>query len=117
MPHDPRVLLHDVRTAAEHVLGFVAGRTFDDYRADPLLRSAVERQFIVIGEALTRFDRSDPTLAAKITDCGRIIAFRNILVHGYEVIDDAIVWQVILSGIPVLRSEVDHLFDSIGGAP
>jgi uncharacterized protein with HEPN domain len=116
MAHDPRVLLDDVRTAAGLVLGFVADRTFDDYRSDPLLRSAVERQFIVIGEALSRLDRSDPALSAKITDCGRIIAFRNILVHGYEMIDDAIVWQVIQSGVPVLQSEVDRLLDSLSGA-
>jgi uncharacterized protein with HEPN domain len=60
---------------------FVGGRTFDDYRADPLLRSGVERQFEIIGEALNRLRNLDPGLAERLTNFRRIIAFRNMLIH------------------------------------
>lgn len=74
--------------------GFVAGRTWGDYEDDPMLRSAVERQFEIVGEALNRLSQVDPPLAAEIRDLPRIVAFRNVLVHGYATIDDAIVWEV-----------------------
>ena len=48
-----------------------------------MARSAVERQFEIIGEALGQLARLDPAMAERITDFRRVIAFRNILVHGY----------------------------------
>ena len=47
-----------------------------------MLRSAVERQFEIIGEAFTGLRRVDPSLAATIPDLPRIVAFRNVLIHG-----------------------------------
>ena len=64
-----------------------AGKSFADFDSDLVLRSAVERQFEILGEALNRLDRLDPTLGAKIPDLRQIVAFRNILIHGYAVID------------------------------
>lgn len=52
-PRDPRTYLWDARRAAEQVRSFVDGRTFDDYVADAMLSSAVERQFEIVGEAST----------------------------------------------------------------
>ena len=74
-----------------------------------MLRSAVERQFIIIGEALGQLERLDPSVVAPITDYPKVIAFRNILVHGYSTIDDHIVWAVIQGNMPVLRQQVDTL--------
>jgi hypothetical protein len=45
MPADPRTYLWEARHAAVLVVRFVEGRTWDDYTKDPMLRSAVERQF------------------------------------------------------------------------
>jgi hypothetical protein len=69
--------------ACELLHQFTSGRSFDDYGKDALLRLAVERQFEIIGEALSRALRVDPTLASAVTDSGRIIAFRNRLMQGY----------------------------------
>jgi uncharacterized protein with HEPN domain len=52
MLRDPRAYLWDAREAAGATLEFVAGKTFEDYAGNRLLRSAVERQFEIIGEAL-----------------------------------------------------------------
>jgi uncharacterized protein with HEPN domain len=61
MPPDGRKYLWDAATAADLLFEFSSGKTFADYGADPLLRSAVERQFEIIGEALNRPPR--PTQA------------------------------------------------------
>ncbi|MFA7105650.1 MAG: HepT-like ribonuclease domain-containing protein [Dysgonamonadaceae bacterium] len=74
MQRDPRAYLWDVREAADAILGFVAGVTFDAYAANPLLHSAVERKFEIIGEALNQFSKADPALAARIPDLPRIVA-------------------------------------------
>ena len=77
--------------------------------SDVLLRSAVERQLEIIGEALNRLSRTDPPVAQRITDTPRIIAFRNVLIHGYSEIDDGVVWDVINTNLPILREEVEAL--------
>ena len=56
-----------------------------------MLRSAVERQFEIVGEALSQLAKAAPELAAQIPDLPRIVAFRNILRHGYAVVDNTIV--------------------------
>jgi uncharacterized protein with HEPN domain len=102
-------LLEDVRRAGELIAGFVATKELADYAADPLLRSAVERQFEVIGEALHRLAGSDPHVAEQITHTSRIIAFRNILIHGYDLVDHEVVWDVVETHLPLLRQEVQAL--------
>jgi uncharacterized protein with HEPN domain len=79
--------LYDIARAAQLALGFVAGKSFADYGADPMLRSAVERQLEIVGEALAQLSRTDPAVASQIGEYQRIIAFRNILIHGYAEID------------------------------
>lgn len=115
MPHDPAVLLEDIRRAAQQILAFTTGRQLVDYSSDELLRAAVERFFITIGEALSRLEKIDASKVAQISEHAKIIAFRNILVHGYDVIDDAIVWQVIQQHLPVLNKQINDLLRA--GAP
>jgi uncharacterized protein with HEPN domain len=81
MPRDARTYLWDARHAAELILRFIEGTTFADYQADDLVRSAVERQFEIVGEALNQLSRVDPGLASKIDDLPRLVAFRNILIQ------------------------------------
>ncbi|ANZ37739.1 hypothetical protein BBK82_18430 [Lentzea guizhouensis] len=85
------------------------GKTFDDYLADAMLRSAVERQFEIIGEALNNLSKVDPELAALVPDLARIVAFRNILIHGYASVDDALVWQVLAEKRPRLEEHLRQL--------
>jgi len=90
-------------------LQFVAGKGFTDYVGDALLRSTVERQLQTAGEALTQLSKVDPATASRFSEHERIIAFRNILVHGYANIDDRVVWSVLEQKLPALLREAEAL--------
>jgi uncharacterized protein with HEPN domain len=94
MPKQREKLLIDVRKAGLAVTSFVKGKSLIDYSQDLLLRSAVERQLEILGEAVRKLRDLDPAMAARLSDHHRIIGFRNILAHGYDVLDEHIVWQV-----------------------
>jgi uncharacterized protein with HEPN domain len=106
---DIRKYLFDINEACELLIQFTAGKTFSDYSTDPMLRSAVERQFEIVGEALAQVLRLDPSLRSKISDSGRIIAFRNRLIHGYSSVADDVVWGILEANLPSLRNEVAAL--------
>ena len=109
MPLEARKYLFDIQQAIDLIDGFCAGKSFADYRQDAMLRSAVERQFEIVGEAISRLAQLNPALAERLTEYRRIIAFRNILIHAYATIDDRIVWGVIEGKLPQLRQEVKNL--------
>jgi uncharacterized protein with HEPN domain len=114
MPHDPRKLLEDIRLAAVRVRQFTAAESADTYMESVLLRSAVERQFEIVAEALNRLLKLSPEFAARITDYRRIIDFRNYINHVYDRIDNKLVWGVVQNGLPVLHREVEELLASLG---
>ena len=74
-----------------------------------MLRAAVEREFEIVGEALARLAKDDPDVASEITEFRRIVAFRNILIHGYAEVDHRLVWDVVENTPPALRREVSAL--------
>lgn len=109
MPPKIPKYLDDIRDAAQFVLDLVRARSLDDYRSDRVLRQTVERNFEIIGEAINRIAKLDPDTAARIGDYPRIIAFRNVLTHGYDLIEDDRVWSIIQKELPVLREHVERL--------
>jgi uncharacterized protein with HEPN domain len=104
--------LEDVRQAAELILQFTAGKSFADYDGDVLLRSAVERQFEIIGEAINRLSKIDNAVVTGLPDTPRIVAFRNILIHGYDVIDNHVVWDVVQNNLVPLQTQVKSLLSN-----
>lgn len=101
--------LYDIRQAASCIADFTAGKRLEDYRRDAMLRSAVERQFEIIGEALAQLAKLDETIVARISEHRRIIAFRNILIHGYADVDAGLVWDIVEGKLPVLHREIEAL--------
>src|ERR1700683_2335567 len=106
MPPETAKLLLDMKNAAERIGRFVSTKTFNDYLNDELLRSGVERQFEIIGEAMTRLLKRDRAMAERITDSRKIAGFRNALVRGHDSVDDDTTWGVITKKLPVLRQEL-----------
>ncbi len=107
--------LEDVRDAAAFIGHVTQGRTLESYSADRLLRQAVERNFEVIGEALKRLAHTDADTAGQIAQVPQIIAFRNVLIHGHDLVDHALVWSAVQTQLPALLRDVEHVLRSPRG--
>jgi uncharacterized protein with HEPN domain len=105
--------LFDIDQSCDLILQFTVGITFTQYTTNPMLRSAVERQFEIIGEALVQALLIYPQLRSRISDTGRIIAFRNRLIHGYTSVSDEIVWGTIEANLDTLKKEVQLLLKEL----
>ena len=113
MARDPRTWLFDILQAGGRVERFLVGHDWEGYRTDELLRAATERQFEIIGEALNHLRLHDPVTAAPIHEHEKIIGFRNLLIHGYAIVDDAIVWSAATEKLPRLIQETRQLLDEL----
>ncbi len=112
MPREARKLLADILGAIECIRSFVVGRTFEEYLADRLLRSAVERQLLIVGEATRQLEIQAPELAERIPERREAIALRNILAHGYVEVEDELIWSTIQEDFLEFESHVRHLLES-----
>jgi uncharacterized protein with HEPN domain len=122
MQLEARKLLFDVGEAAKLIGRFTEGRSFSDYTDDPMLCSAVERQFEIMGEALSKPAKVDSVTASRVADYRRIIAFRNLLIHGYDAIQHEVVWGIAIpkpggAGIQHVRNLRPLSFTSLRACP
>lgn len=98
--------LLDAACACAEIAEFTAGMDYGDYLASALLRSAVERQFEIVGEALGRAMQHDSTIAAELPELPEIVALRNRLIHGYDAVDHEILWKIVQTKVPDLEAEL-----------
>lgn len=113
MPRDARAYLSDILDSCEAIEAAVSGLDLAGYRKSRLVRSAVEREFIIIGEATAELAKRAPETFASITRARRIVDFRNQLTHSYPTVDDDVVWAVVEHDVPVLRRECAALLESV----
>lgn len=114
MPRDERAYLADIIDSCKAIESDVQGLNLKAYEDNRIVRSAVEREFIIIGEAITALSRVAPAIFESITHARRIIDFRNQLTHEYPMVDDALVWAIIENDVPVLRRECSSLLENAG---
>ena len=110
MKRDPRAFLNDIVEAVRAILDAVDGITLEHYQKNRLIRSSVEREFTIIGEALSRLSQCDHEIFSKIRHAPQIISFRNKITHEYNKIDSRLVWGVIETELPLL---VEHCRDQL----
>lgn len=100
--------LFDIQTSIESIENYLGNkRDFNIYMSNKMLRRAVEREFEIIGEALNCIDKIDSNI--DISGKRQIIGMRNRVIHGYDKIDDEIVWGTIVRHVPILKAEVSRL--------
>jgi uncharacterized protein with HEPN domain len=104
-----RACLLDIEQACAMIVQFTSNKTLADYLAEPMLRSAVERQFEIMGEALNRAIGLDQSITSHVTGAASIVAFRNRLIHGCATVSDEVVWGVVQGKFPLLHSEIRAL--------
>ena len=114
MPRDERAYLVDVIDSWEAIEVAISGLDLSAYTASRLVRSSVEREFIIIGEAIAALARAAPMTFEAITNARRIIDFRNQLIHEYPTVDDALVWAIVEKDVPLLRRECSVLLREAG---
>jgi len=114
MPRSPGAYLADIVEACEAIESALHDVDLPRYESDRLIRSAVEREFILIGEAVNSLARLDDSLSARISHARMIVGFRNLLTHDYSSIRDAAVWAIGIRDVPVLHEECATLLDEVG---
>jgi uncharacterized protein with HEPN domain len=100
--------LLDISESIDSIYEFLGdNRNFRDYQSNKLLRRGVERELEIIGEAVSRILKLDEGI--EISDSRRIVDLRNWVIHGYDKVDDVIIWGIISRDIPKLKDQIDKL--------
>ena len=108
MDNEIKKHLFDIKESIDSIESYLGDkRDFNVYMSDKMLRRAVEREFEIIGEALNRIDKIDSEI--NITSKRQIISMRNRVIHGYDKIDDEIIWGTIVRHLPILKKEINNL--------
>lgn len=110
MRREIRKYLFDIQEAIDSINDYLGGkRDFQVYLDSKILRRAVERELEIIGEATNRILKVDPHIA--IVDSRRIVNLRNLVIHGYNQVDNVIIWGLISRDIPLLQKQVEELLE------
>ena len=107
MTDKTRKYLFDILEAVNSIENYILNVDFIQYQKNKMVRRAVEREFEIIGEAMNAMLKSDNSI--QITSAERIIGMRNRVIHGYDKIDNGLVWGTIKKHLPVLKEEVSEL--------
>lgn len=99
-------LLEDMRDAAAFIIEIAEGKSLDDYLTDRMLRQTIERNFEIIGEAMSKLAKIDAEIIAHFPEHPQIISFRNLLIHGYDVVEPAEVWRIVVERLPELHEKI-----------
>jgi uncharacterized protein with HEPN domain len=111
MARDLSAYLQDIREACNSTEDVMSGVSLEEYRSKRAVRSAVEREFIIIGEALRPVSALDETLFSSISNSRAIVDFRNLLAHDYGAVDDDAVFGLVYSDLILLKAEISELLD------
>jgi uncharacterized protein with HEPN domain len=105
----PDVLVEIALFAVRRVPRFLGQRTLAEYLADDLCQSAVERQLEIAGDALGQLRKLDAALFARIPEGDLIVAFRNVLAHGYASLDHRRVYDIAATRVTKLQAVLEQL--------
>lgn len=109
---DPVSRLDDILAAIEDIEGFTAGKSFDDYMAEPMMRRAVERSVEIVSEASRHLLDDLKSLHPQIP-WRSIGGVGNVLRHAYKVVDDAEMWDVIARDLAPLKAAIERMLDAM----
>ncbi|MFK5855691.1 MAG: DUF86 domain-containing protein [Bacteroidota bacterium] len=108
MKHEVNKYLYDIKTSIESIYDYLGNkRDFTEYQNNKLLRRGIEREIEIIGEAVNRIIKTSPETS--IEHARQIIDTRNWVIHGYDKVDDVIIWGIITNHLPKLKEQVETL--------
>ena len=109
-----RDLLSDIVRSIDEIHEFSNGLTVEDFKlylSNKMMRRAIERDLIIIGEAMHDIVKVDHTRVMRIKNSRRVVELRNDVVHSYDELANEKIWQFIWTELPYLRKEVAHILD------
>jgi uncharacterized protein with HEPN domain len=110
MKREIRKYLFDIKTSIDSINEYLGGqRNFFEYQKNQLLRRGIEREIEIIGEAMNRALKLDPDLDIKYAR--QIVDTRNWVIHGYDKVDDVVIWAIISKHLPALKKEIEKYLD------
>lgn len=103
--------LFDAHSAALKIEAITRGMDFADYESVEVIRLAVERLLEIVGEALSVPLRIDPDLRERFPDMLRAVELRNRIIHGYDDINDVVIWDILQTNLPPLIDQLETLLN------
>ena len=77
-----------------------------------MMRAAVERKLEIIGEAFVRLEEAEPAVTENFPELRKIIGLRNRIIHGYDTVDEELIWDVVQNRLPALLEQVEALLET-----
>ncbi len=110
MSDELRKYLTDILFAVSEIESFIGEKkNFNRFRKSALIRAAVERKIEIIGEAMNNALQLDDNLP--ISNARRIVNTRNKIIHGYDEVDEVMIWEIVIKHLPILQKEVQFLLE------
>ena len=110
MKREIRKYLFDIKTSIDSINEYPGDqRDFFEYQKNKLLRRGIEREIEIIGEAINRALKLDPDL--DILNARQIVDTRNWVIHGYDKVDDVVIWAIVSKHLPALKKEIEKYLD------
>lgn len=104
--------LYDIKQSIDSINEYLGeNRNFFAYQENKQLRRAVERELEIIGEAVNKALVIQSDLSDSIAEARRIVDLRNFVIHGYDKIDDVIIWGVVSKDLPLLETQIEKLLE------
>ncbi len=105
MQDEIKVWLEDIEKAISEINDFLPEpRNFLAFQKDLKTKRAVERNIEIVGEAMSRILKTDPTIV--ISDSRKIVDTRNRIIHGYDAVSDDVIWLIVIRYLPKLEEEI-----------
>ena len=111
MDSEIKTWLYDILQSINEIDGYYDDKPkiFSEYLSDIKTKRAIEPNLEIIGEAVNRIRKKDKKF--KLTNSDKIVATRNRIIHGYDVISDDMIWSIVINHLPKLKEEISEMLN------
>ena len=110
---EPKAYLLDLILACDTIVEYSARASLEQYGNDRGLRSIVERQLFIVGEAVQQLKRLEPLEVHTLGPVGEMIRVRNVLAHVYFGVRNDLIWDIVRNHVPELRTRARTWLDRL----